>query len=211
MNIFFSSDHHFFHQNILKFCPNRNYSSVEEMNIDYINLWNKTVNPEDTVFYLGDFSMALRPVEVFTSLLNGKKILVHGNHDWTHPSHKKSSKKESQLQLIEKYKSFGWTDVLDSELLTLQGIDFYLNHLPYREADNSHDTYTKRYTEFYPLEKDLNLPILCGHVHQAWKFKITKEGQICINVGVDVWDGKPVSSDDIVKLYKELIAKGVNL
>lgn len=37
---------------------------------------------------------------------------------------------------------------------------------------------------------------LCGHVHNLFKFcKNT------INVGVDIWDFKPVSLDEIIKLY----------
>jgi calcineurin-like phosphoesterase family protein len=40
---------------------------------------------------------------------------------------------------------------------------------------------------------------LCGHVHQF--FKTNKN---VINVGVDVWDYKPVNIDEIIELGKEL-------
>ena len=39
----------------------------------------------------------------------------------------------------------------------------------------------------------------CGHVHQHWR--ISKTGQ-WINVGVDVWDFKPVILDELVALVR---------
>lgn len=41
---------------------------------------------------------------------------------------------------------------------------------------------------------------ICGHVHDAWKIRYAygKAGVI-INVGVDVWEFKPVSSNDVLK------------
>jgi len=34
----------------------------------------------------------------------------------------------------------------------------------------------------------------CGHVHEKWKFKNN-----CVNVGVDVWNFKPILIEEIVK------------
>ncbi len=82
MKVFFTSDTHFSHANIIRYCG-RPYRSVEEMNRDMIARWNAVVQPEDTVFHLGDF--ALGEVEEWPAILaqlNGaKKILVRGNHD----------------------------------------------------------------------------------------------------------------------------------
>lgn len=80
--IFFSSDHHFGHENVIRFCA-RPYSSVEEMDADMVKRWNEVVGPEDRVFYLGDFAMRMHPRrlrEVFDSL-NGIKSFIPGNHD----------------------------------------------------------------------------------------------------------------------------------
>ena len=41
---------------------------------------------------------------------------------------------------------------------------------------------------------------LCGHVHDRWK---TQDG--VINVGVDVWDFKPVSIKQIIREAKHAI------
>jgi len=43
---------------------------------------------------------------------------------------------------------------------------------------------------------------LVGHVHTLWKTKII-EKKFCINVGVDVWNYKPVSLKQISKLINE--------
>jgi len=200
--IFFSSDHHFWHSRILEYCPNRKYETIEEMNEDYVRLWNTIVFPEDTVYYIGDFAMAIRPVELFTNRLNGKKILISGNHDWCHSSHKKSNTKEKQAAMIDLYKSYGWHDVCEDMYLdTPEGDLFALCHLPYKDGDLGIHSEGKRYSNLYP--EDTGTVLLCGHVHQNWKTKTTSKGTLMINVGVDVWDGKPVSLEQIKELVKE--------
>jgi calcineurin-like phosphoesterase family protein len=64
--IYFSSDHHFSHSNVIKYC-NRPYTSVQEMNEDLIQRWNNQVKPEDTVYYLGDFSLGKNAVREITN------------------------------------------------------------------------------------------------------------------------------------------------
>lgn len=78
--IFFTSDHHFGHKNIIKFC-NRPYASVEEMNEDLIIKWNDKVSPNDTVYHLGDFSFKGRDPKLYFNRLKGHKHLIIGNHD----------------------------------------------------------------------------------------------------------------------------------
>ena len=81
--IWFTSDLHFGHKRIIEFCPNtRPYVSVEQMNQDIIETWNKSVREEDVVFILGDVSFAKKDVtEWCLQQLKGKLILVSGNHD----------------------------------------------------------------------------------------------------------------------------------
>lgn len=38
---------------------------------------------------------------------------------------------------------------------------------------------------------------LCGHVHRKWKFA-TYNGKLVINVGVDVWNYRPISAKEII-------------
>lgn len=78
---FFTSDTHFNHANIIRFC-NRPFNDVEQMNETLIANWNRVVQPEDTVFHLGDFCLG-GSVEWTKILnrLNGKIYLILGNHD----------------------------------------------------------------------------------------------------------------------------------
>ena len=56
--VYFTSDLHFYHKNIMSYSPSfRSYESAEEMNEKLIELWNSVVTPEDTVYNLGDLSM----------------------------------------------------------------------------------------------------------------------------------------------------------
>ena len=79
--VFFTSDTHFGHTNIITFC-NRPFKNVEEMNETLIENWNKVVGKDDIVFHLGDF--CLGGPEEWTRILerlNGKIYLIVGNHD----------------------------------------------------------------------------------------------------------------------------------
>ena len=79
---FFTSDTHFNHANVIKYCA-RPFGSIEEMNREMIARWNAVVGPEDTVYHLGDFAMG-KPSEwpgFLRQLTGAKKILIRGNHD----------------------------------------------------------------------------------------------------------------------------------
>lgn len=83
MTIFFTSDTHFNHANIIGYC-NRPWLNVDEMNRGLIERWNATVGPEDTVWHLGDFAMGQYDLAApIFEQLNGTKRLIVGNHDST--------------------------------------------------------------------------------------------------------------------------------
>lgn len=82
--IFFTSDLHFYHGNIMKYCPKfRAFNDVSEMNERLIELWNAVVKPEDTVYDLGDFAFCnkLKDLKSIARRLNGSHVLILGNHD----------------------------------------------------------------------------------------------------------------------------------
>ena len=81
--IYFTSDNHFSHRNIHKFCPaTRPHSDPKEMDEAMIEMWNKQVSGDDTVWMLGDvfFSQESEAKNILRRL-NGHKNLVYGNHD----------------------------------------------------------------------------------------------------------------------------------
>lgn len=192
------SDLHFYHANVVKYC-NRPYSSVEEMNSALAANWNNFIFPNDTVYCLGDFSMAFRSVETFTPLLSGHKFLVPGNHDFCHSYHKKSKNKENQLKWIKSYESFGWNVLSEQTVINIEGIgEVNVCHHPYsndNSSEGTEDGYEDKYAKWRPI--DDGKPLLCGHVHNSWKTKVTSKGSLMINVGVDVWGYRPVSLDQI--------------
>lgn len=82
MNIWFTSDTHFFHQNIIKFCRYSRFQTLEEMHDTLVQNWNRVVKPGDTVYHLGD--VTFKQHDDFFRLwrqLNGSKRLIVENHD----------------------------------------------------------------------------------------------------------------------------------
>jgi len=86
-NIFFASDHHFGHANILTFKRDdgthlREFTDVDHMNEHIIQRHNSVVRPNDKVYFLGDVVMSRKNSALkILERLNGEKILVKGNHD----------------------------------------------------------------------------------------------------------------------------------
>ena len=156
---FFTSDTHFNHFNIIRYC-NRPFHSVEEMTHVLIKNWNSVVSPDDTVWHLGDF--AFGPTGMQSGLfyaLNGTKYLIRGNHD-------QNERRMLAVGFKEVYLRYAWKD-------------WWLVHKPHAA----------------PLGSDL---VLCGHIHDRWKRKGNR-----INVGVDVWDFKPRTLDELLLAPKD--------
>ena len=84
MDYYISSDHHFNHQNILKYsAEQRKCNDLEEMHEELISRHNSVVKPNDICYFLGDFSFSKNPDIIYShfSRLNGKIRFIVGNHD----------------------------------------------------------------------------------------------------------------------------------
>lgn len=133
----------------------------------------------DTTIHLGDFSMSEKPVQEILNQLNGKHILVAGNHDRCHPARWNAVEAAK-----ERYVSYGFAEVHIEMIFE----EFLLNHLPYLYKTDIGSS--ARFPDYRPINN--NKILLHGHVHQHWKRKDNM-----LNVGVDVWNYFPVSIDEV--------------
>jgi calcineurin-like phosphoesterase family protein len=175
--IWFTSDLHFWHKNVIQFC-NRPWTTVEEMNAGLIANWNSCVGPEDKIYIIGDmFFCGTLKAKAIMAQLNGHKYLIRGNHDWN-------------VVKLHRAEEFGFKWAADWHCMPVgrssECRDVKLNHFPYR-GDHTTD---ERFLEKRPTDNGGWL--LHGHVHTAWKVR-----DKMINVGVDVWDWKPVHISQI--------------
>lgn len=86
MKTFLISDTHFYHTNILNFkrkdgTPLRDFKDMDHMMTTLVYNWNKVVSENDKVYHLGDVAFVnARGLEILNQL-NGRKVLIKGNHD----------------------------------------------------------------------------------------------------------------------------------
>lgn len=88
-NIYFTSDLHIYHKNILRHCPERvnmcgaaDENDVAAWDKWIMEKWNDVIKRDDIVYILGDFSFANTEwTRKILSKLRGKKFLILGNHD----------------------------------------------------------------------------------------------------------------------------------
>ena len=80
--LFFTSDTHFGHANILKYC-NRPFTNIQEHDEEIVKRWNEVVPEDGIVFHLGDIGFCSETyLRDILEKLNGKIYWIIGNHDW---------------------------------------------------------------------------------------------------------------------------------
>lgn len=79
--LWFTSDLHLLHNNIIKYCS-RPFPFMESHDNKLIENWNTLVKEDDNIFILGDFMFTskISKIKEVLNLLNGKKWLLLGNH-----------------------------------------------------------------------------------------------------------------------------------
>lgn len=79
--IYFTSDLHFGHENVIRHAG-RPFPGAGVMDETLIQNWNRRVGPQDESYILGDLTMkGAAYAEGILRRLNGRKYLVCGNHD----------------------------------------------------------------------------------------------------------------------------------
>lgn len=178
--IYFTSDTHFFHDNIIKF-SNRPYKSLADMHDQLINNWNSTVTHRDEVYVVGDFmwlkggfSEDERRSLIFK--LNGGIHIIPGDHDLP----------DDQMKRITNHSVITHNSVHIVRNKTYG--DVVCCHWPLRNWPSSH----------------WNMPHVFGHVHNNNKKDPLHIYGRSFNVGVDVWGYKPVSIKQIMEKVNTL-------
>ena len=175
-HLFFTSDTHFGHENIIKFC-NRPFANAKEMNETLINNWNRVVGPDDTIFHLGDFAFGGSYLwNNMLDRLNGHIHLVIGNHD----------RKNLRQGYVQKF------DGIYPQLqINIDGRSVYLNHYPFLCYGGS-----------YRGDRDAVWQLF-GHVHSG-PFSTGKDDERLkmlfpyqYDVGVDNNNFTPISWEDV--------------
>lgn len=181
--VLFIGDMHFYHANAINF-DNRPFSTVEEMNAEMIRRWNNKADKGDLVYVVGDMIWKSGSEEACKILeqLNGRKILIKGNHD-------RFIKNAKAKKMFEAVKD------MDDICVTLEDGTkrrVILSHHSMLFYDGS------RYGAIH----------LYAHTHDSWEAKMEKlfvkflhmKGHRIemYNVGCMHWDFEPVTLDEIL-------------
>jgi len=200
-NTWFTSDLHFSHTNILKYCPwNRPFADAEVMNQYLLEMWNDTVKPGDTVYFLGDFAMKFNTVLDLAPKLSGKIVWVPGNHCHIHKMHKGWEQNRQKLLKVQP----NIIDIQEQLTIGLGGVKLLLCHFPWAEdVDNhseEHSQYGDRFKDWRPIRsKNPHRTLLFGHKHSRPEARLIKKG---IEISYDSW-GRMVSLEEILEIVKE--------
>lgn len=188
MGIFFTGDTHFHHTNILKYCPSRQkkWTSIAYMNAGIVKNWNSVVLPKDTVYFLGDFAFADKnQVQDLLNQLNGKIILITGNHD------------RKPIRDL-------FSDCYEQVVIKIGHHKIALVHRP-EDIINSNDIDFGLCGHVHQWFEYFNEFVYYGRFERGEK----KEREIpfpVINVGIDnpMWDFTPCTIDQVLNLFQRI-------
>lgn len=167
--IYFTSDLHFGHSNVVKY-SRRPFADLAEMEAALIANWNARVTAQDSVYVLGDFSMA-SPARTLAVLeqLAGQKFLVRGNHD-------KGMRGTAE-------RKFGWVK------------DLYELKVPDADVHGGNQIIALcHYAMLVWNKSHFGAWMLHGHSHGSMP---DDPNALRLDVGVDCWNYAPVSYDEI--------------
>lgn len=209
-NILLVSDLHVNHKKLCTsyeehFERTRKYQTIEEMNNDIVKQWNSVVSPNDTVIFLGDFTLGTpgsKLLEVFsdyyTNKLNFKHMyMIRGNHDYA--LFKKIYPIKDMFPNI--------TLVKDYILLNHNDKNYLIQHFNYDETVNDHDGTTGDPSVLNQyLQAGTKLDYLVhGHTHEFNKTNILQNHNCNFvenNVSWEAWY-RPVRLNELTKTIDE--------
>jgi calcineurin-like phosphoesterase family protein len=176
--IFFTSDHHFGHTNIIKYSQ-RPFENVSEMDQALIENWNAVIAPNDLVFHLGDFTFHQNASKYFTALHGQIHILkLEWHHDsrWLETEGNKPllSKGGHTLKFLPALTVLYCAQLGDGKY----PLPITISHYPLAEWEASHHGAWQ----------------LHGHSHGQY---LDPNNRKCLDVGVDAMKYQPVSLEQV--------------
>ena len=189
--LFFTSDIHAYHENIIKSC-HRPFKNSEEMNEALINNWNSVVDDDSIVFCLGDFAWGgYNKWKSFREQLNGHIILIKGNHD------------DKNLTTTAERELFDYTTY--QMKIKVENRAVYLNHYPFL-----------CYAGIYREPQD-QVWALHGHIHlgpNSLEGKDIPRMQYLYptqyDVGVDMNNFTPISWEQVKEKIEYQVMNNIN-
>lgn len=197
-DVFFTSDTHFGHQNIIKYCD-RPFKDTDQMDEVIIKRWNETVPVDGIVYHLGDIALG----EIAKSLpkvgrLNGYKVAIMGNHD--RPFMRAG--KADEVDWIRKYEQVFQSVLVWDEQRAKTPYAYWIeregkvklynmSHFPYSGDHTPED----RHSEMRPVDNENVL--IHGHTHSTDRLTFSNQGTAQVHVGQDAWDFRPVHLSQI--------------
>ena len=183
--IYFTSDTHFGHSNIIKHCD-RPFDNVHIMDQIIFDNINEVVGHDDTLYILGDFCFrGKKPIDYRLRINCRDVYLIFGNHD---------KNKDYYLDEITKDMN-GFTSTYDVKEIIYCNQRIYLSHYPHRSWPASHK----------------GSWMLYGHVHSRLNNEDKASGRLTLDVGVDNTVnynkpfGQPWSFKELQKLFTQKI------
>lgn len=147
MTTYIISDLHLKHKNIIQYCQ-RPFHSIDEMDYTIIHNWNSIVQPDDTVYFLGDLSLHF---DESLALLNGNIIFIKGNHD--------------KSKMVEFYDSLILELVNQKVLLIHNPADIPKNWQSWVIHGHSHNNELEQYPKINYKNKTINVCV------ELWDYK----------------------------------------
>lgn len=187
--IFFTSDLHFGHRNVISFC-NRPFINEKDMGSKLIENWNSVVGENDIIFVLGDtfWFNDSRAIKKVLNSLNGEIYILPGNHDDFSSYHRVNNPK---IHLCEDIAVL-WLESEDNRW-SKKIIEIWMSHYPMM-------TWPHREKGAYQC---------FGHIHSKIGGRNGDMDQDLplhwnqVDVGCDFWDYKPVSLEHLL-MYMQL-------
>lgn len=180
--IWFTSDTHFGHGNIIRYCG-RSYANAKAMDDDLIERLNRMVMSGDILYHLGDFAFgrAFADIELYRRRINCFRIiLVMGSHDKVIKWMLEDNLSRALDSFCEIY-PYGWSGQIWNRAFTL-------GHCAHRVWEKSHYGAINLYGHSHG-----NLPPL--------------EGTRQMDVGVDPNGMNPISITDVCKRMDQIVIK----